>query len=102
MTSDSKTLLDQELFTEALRHMSEADRRYLNRMVVERLNLRAQARSTVQLAQFAQGDRVSYIANDGMEKRGTVLRLNKKTVSLRTDDDMLWNVSPGLLRKSGR
>lgn len=99
MTSDSKTLLDRELFTEALRHMSEADLRYLNRMVVERLNLLAQARSTVQLA---QGDRVSFIANDGMEKHGTVLRLNKKTVSLRTDDEMLWKVSPGLLRKSGR
>jgi hypothetical protein len=60
---------------------SEADLRYLNRMMVERLNLLAQARSTVQLAQFAQGDRVSFIANDGMEKHGTVLRLNKKTVS---------------------
>ncbi|WP_066459929.1 MULTISPECIES: hypothetical protein [Castellaniella] len=102
MTSERKTLLDRELFTEALRHMSEADLRYLNRMVVERLNLLDQARSTVQLAQFAQGDRVSFIANDGMEKHGTVLRLNKKTVSLRTDDEMLWKVSPGLLRKPGR
>jgi len=102
MTSERKTLLDRELLTEALRHMSEADLRYLNRMVVERLNLLDQARSTVQLAQFAQGDRVSFIANDGMEKHGTVLRLNKKTVSLRTDDQMLWKVSPGLLRKPGR
>ena len=37
--------------------MSEADLLYLNRMVVERLNLLAQAKSTVQLAQFAEGDR---------------------------------------------
>jgi len=100
MTSHNKTLLDRELFTEALRHMSEADLRYLNRMVVERLNLLMQARSTVQLAQFAQGDRVCFTASDGTDKHGMILRLNKKTVSLRTDDDQLWKVSPGLLRKA--
>lgn len=100
MTNPNKTLLDRELFTEALRHMSEADLLYLNRMVVERLNLLAQARSTVQLAQFAQGDRVCFTANDGTDKHGTVLRLNKKTVSVRTDDNQQWNVSPELLRKA--
>jgi len=99
MTSNNKTLLNRELFIEALRHMNEADLLYLNRMVVERLNLLAQAKSTVQLARFAQGDRVSFIANDGTKKDGMVLRLNKKTVSLRTDDGQLWKVSPGLLRK---
>ncbi|MCK9470099.1 MULTISPECIES: hypothetical protein [Alcaligenaceae] len=98
--TNNKTLLDRELFTEALRHMSEADLVYLNRMVVERLNLLAQARSTVQLARFAQGDRICFTASDGTEKHGTVLRLNKKTVSVCTDDNQRWNVSPELLRKS--
>lgn len=95
-----KTLLDRALFTEALRHMSEADLVSLNHMVVERLNLLAQARSTVQLARFAQGDRICFTARDGTEKHGTVLRLNKKTVSVCTDDNQRWNVSPELLRKS--
>ena len=98
--TNNKTLLDRELFTEALRHMSEADLVYLNRMVVERLNLLAQARSTVQLARFAQGDRICFTDSDGTEKHGTVLRLNKKTVSVCTDDNQRWNVSPELLRKS--
>ena len=35
--------------------MGEEELLYLNRMVVERLNLLAQARSTVELAQFAEG-----------------------------------------------
>ncbi len=95
-----QTILDRELFTQALRHMSEQDLLYLNRMVVERLKLLAQARSTVELAQFAEGDRVSFAANDGTVKNGMILRLNKKTVSLRTDDGHLWKVSPGFLRKS--
>jgi hypothetical protein len=29
---------------------------------------------------------------------GMVLRLNKKTISVATDDDHQWNVAPGLLR----
>jgi len=95
-----QTLLDRELFTQALRHMGEEDLRYLNRMVVERLNLLAQAKSTVQLALFAEGDRVCFTTNDGTEKHGVVLRLNKKTASLLTDDGQNWKVSPMLLRKT--
>jgi hypothetical protein len=98
MTS-KHTVLDREMFVQALRHMGEQDLLFLNRMVVERLNLLAQARSTVQLAQFAVGDRVEFTANDGSIKRATVLRLNKKTTSLLTDDAQNWNVSPAMLRK---
>lgn len=79
--------------------MGEQDLLFLNRIVVERLNLLAQARSTVQLAQFAAGDRVEFTANHGSIKRATVLRLNKKTTSLLTDDAQNWTVSPAMLRK---
>lgn len=97
--SARQTVLDREMFIEALRHMGEQDLLYLNRMVVERLNLLAQARSTVELARFAEGDQVEFTAHDGVIKQATVLRLNKKTTSLRTDDGQSWKVSPQLLRK---
>jgi hypothetical protein len=80
--------------------MGQEDLLFLNRMVVERLTLLAQARSTVQLAQFAQGDRVEFTTQDGIVKHGVVVRLNKKTASLRTDDAQNWKVSPALLRKA--
>ena len=99
MMSSKQTILDRELFTQALRHMGEEDLLYLNRMVVERLNLLAQAKSTVELARFAEGDRVEFTASDGSVKHGVVLRLNKKTASVRTDEGQGWKVSPGLLRK---
>ena len=83
-TNSKQTIVDREPFAQALPHMSEADLLYLNRMVVERLNLLTQAKSTMQLAQFTEGDRVSLTDNDGAVKTGTTLRLNKKTVSLRT------------------
>lgn len=101
MTSN-KTVVDRELFVHALRHMGEEDLLYLNRMVVERLKLLAQAQSTVQLAQFAQGDRVSFTTADGQVKHGVVMRLNKKTASLHTDDGQPWTVSPSLLRKGAQ
>jgi hypothetical protein len=99
MMSSKQTILDRELFTQALRHMGEEDLLYLNRMVVERLNLLAQAKRTVALAQFVEGDRVQFTASDGSVKYGIVLRLNKKTASVRTDEGQSWKVSPGLLCK---
>ena len=100
MMSSKQTILDRELFIEALRHMGEEDLIYLNRMVVERLNLLAQIRSTVGLAQFAEGDRVYFSATDGSIKQGAVMRLNKKTASVRTDEGQSWKVSPTLLSKT--
>jgi hypothetical protein len=99
MNPKQTTLLDRELLTQALRHMSEDDLLYLNRMVVERLNLLAQARSTVQLAQFAEGDRVQFTTSDGTVKHGVIVKLNKKTASLQADDGHYWKVSPSFLRK---
>ena len=96
MTS-RQTVVDREMFVQALRHMGEQDLLFLNRMVVERLNLLAQARSTVQLAQFAEGDRVQFTANDRSIKLGMIMRLNKKTASVLTDDGQNWKVSPALL-----
>lgn len=98
MTS-RQTVVDREMFVQALRHMGEQDLLFLNRMVVERLNLLAQARSTVQLAQFAEGDRVQFTANDGSTQHGMVIRLNKKTASVLTIEGQNWKVSPALLRK---
>jgi hypothetical protein len=97
--STNRTVLDREVFVQALRHMGEEDLLFLNRMVVERLKLLEQARSTVQLARFAEGDRVQFTTQHGAVKHGRVVRLNKKTVNLLADDGQHWKVSPDLLRK---
>jgi hypothetical protein len=98
-THAKHTVLDREMFLDALRHMGEEDLRFLNRMVVERLNLLEQAKSTVKLAQFAEGDRVHFTTREGVVKHGLILKLNKKTASLRADDGQMWKVSPEFLRK---
>lgn len=83
--------------TSAIERLGEEDLRFLNRMIVERLKLIAQARRTILMANFAKGDRVGFQAPDGRAIEGIVIRINKKTVSIVTDDDHQWNVGPGLL-----
>ncbi|MDZ4295153.1 MAG: hypothetical protein U1C47_24915 [Hydrogenophaga sp.] len=57
----------------------------------------AQVTSTVELAQFVEGERVQFTAIDESVNHGVVLYLNKKTASLRTDEGQSWRVSPGLM-----
>ncbi|MCG3170856.1 MAG: hypothetical protein CALGDGBN_02427 [Pseudomonadales bacterium] len=64
---------------------------------VERLKLISQARATTQMTSFTRGDRVGFQAPDGRVLEGMVLRLDKKTISVATDDGHQWNVAPSLL-----
>ncbi|MBN1591045.1 MAG: hypothetical protein JW888_16145 [Pirellulales bacterium] len=89
--------MDRAAAAEAIRKWSEDDLRYLNRLIVERLKLIHQARSTVMLANFNVGDRVRFPTGAGDEKTGVIIRLNKKTASIATDDGHRWNVHPVFL-----
>lgn len=97
MENERSEFLDRAAAAEAIRRMGEEDLRYLNRLIVERLNLLGQARSTVMLAKFSVGDRVSFQSSTGERKTGIIVRLNKKTASIATDDGQHWNVAPGFL-----
>ncbi len=90
-------LADRAAAAESIRKLNEDDLRFLNRLIVERLKLINQARSTVMLAHFSVGDRVYFPTNTGERKAGIVVRLNKKTASIRTDDGQHWNVHPAFL-----
>lgn len=101
MKPGSVRILDRSSAVEAIKRLNEDDLLFLNRLIVERLNLISQAKSTSLMARFTQGDRVVFQAPDGQMLEGIVLRLNKKTVSVATDDGHQWNVAPGLLRLVG-
>ncbi|RKW41662.1 MAG: hypothetical protein D8H96_09335 [Lautropia sp.] len=97
MNSGTVKIVDRLSAVEAINQMSEEDLVFLNRLIIERCKLIRQARATVQMTRFNVGDRVSFIAH-GEDKEGTVIRLNKKTVSIAVDDGHQWNVAPGLLK----
>jgi hypothetical protein len=94
-------LVDRAAAADTIRRMNEEDLRLLNRLIVERLKLIGQARSTTMLARFSVGDRVSFQSTTGDRKAGVIVRLNKKTASIATDDAQHWNVHPGFLTPVG-
>lgn len=79
-----------------IKRLCEDDLLFLNKLIVERLKLISQAKSTHQMSRFNVGDRVSFHTNSGL-KTGIIMRLNKKTASIKTDDGGNWNVSPSYL-----
>jgi len=101
MTDECFILKDRNTAAEAIRHLGEEDLRFLNRLIVERLKLIAQARSTALMSRFNIGDQVGFQSPSGEWKNGVVQKLNKKTVTILTEKGHRWNVSPGFLSLVG-
>ena len=90
-------LNDRTAAIDAIKQLGIDELRFLNRAIVERLKLLQQESYSEHMAQFSVGDRVSFTDKSGDRQIATVLKLNKKTVGLITDEDEHWNVAPQLL-----
>ncbi len=82
-----------------IKTLDETNLVYFNRLIVARLNLMHQAKSTCQMSHFNVGDEVYFINCYGNRIEGKIFKLNKKTVSILTKDMAQWNVSPSLLKR---
>lgn len=71
----------------------------LNHIIVERLKYLDSINTHQQMKQFNPGDEVSFGHPTQGRMTGTLLKYNKKTVSVITKSGQKWNVSPHLLRK---
>jgi hypothetical protein len=80
---------------------SEAELMDLNRRIVERLRLMQQARAHQAMLQFRIGERVWFHNELGERVDGVIVRYNRKSVSLVTEDGQQWRVGPRLLHKAG-
>jgi hypothetical protein len=96
--NEAVKLLDKNSAIEVIQKLGVDDLRFLNRLIIERLKILHQVKSAIQMSKFNIGDRVSFQGSSGEIKRGIIHRLNKKTVSVITEDKQQWNVAPGLLR----
>lgn len=85
-------------FEHFLNRLSEEDLRLLNRMVVERLKLYHKVRDLKGLAKFNLMDRV-YFTHEAKQITGRVMKLNRRSITIRTDDGKQWNVSPAFLTR---
>jgi hypothetical protein len=82
-----------------LTRLTEAELVALNQRVVERIKVLRQRRYHASMAVFDVGDRVSFRPELGREVVGTVVRLNRKSVTVVGPHGDEWRVAPTLLTK---
>ncbi len=80
--------------------LTESELVDLNRRIVERLRMLHQMHAHVRMLEFHIGERVSFQTDQNKMVEGTLVRYNKKSVTVVTDDGGRWTVSPALLRRS--
>lgn len=80
-----------------LTKLTEAELVALNHRVVERIKLLRQSRYHETIAKFQVGDRVSFQPECGHELVATVVRLNRKSVTVVNAEGQLWRVAPSFL-----
>ncbi len=78
--------------------LTEAELIDLNRRIVERLRFLQQMRAHAAMLKFSVGARVCFDTEDFRTITGTLVRYNKKSVTVITDHGHRWNVSPTFLR----
>ena len=71
----------------------------LNREIVERIKMIRQLRTQVAMVEFKIGERVWFQTDGGDIIKGTVVRWNKKSVSIDADCGHRWRVGPRHLNR---
>ena len=68
----------------------------LNQRVVTRLKMLESMQTHIEMMRFNPGQRVSF-AHQGGRILATLVKYNRKTVTVVTDNGQRWNISPHLL-----
>ena len=78
-------------------HLSVDELVTLNHHIIERLKMLESLEAHKSMMQFHPGARVSFDSPSGERLSGTVMKFNRKTVTVVTDNSQRWNISPHLL-----
>ena len=71
----------------------------LNRKIVARLKFLDSMHTHKEMMQFSPGDQVCFEPPGRDKQFGTLVKYNKKTVTVISESGQQWNVSPHLLNK---
>lgn len=82
-----------------IEHLTEDELIALNGRIVERLKFLESMRTHNEMMQFSVGEEVSFEPPGRGRQVGTLVKYNKKTVTVITESGQKWNVSPNLLSK---
>lgn len=78
-------------------HLSVDELVTLNHHIIERLKMLESLEAHKSMMQFHPGARVSFDSPNDERLSGTVMKFNRKTVTVVTDTGQRWNISPHLL-----
>ena len=79
--------------------LSEDELIELNHRIVQRLKFLESMHAHNEMMQFHPGEQVSFTPSGRDTEIGTLVKFNKKTVTVITESGQKWNVSPHLLNK---
>lgn len=79
---------------------TEAELIELNHRIVERLRFLEQMRAHGTMLEFSIGERVTFTPAGRPPVTGMLVKYNRKTVTVITDEGQRWNVSPSFLGKA--
>jgi hypothetical protein len=80
-------------------NLTEDELLELNHKIVERLKFLESIHSHNEMMKFNPGERVSFKPAGRGRQLGTLVKYNKKTVTVITESGQKWNISPHLLSK---
>ena len=80
-------------------YIKNADNETLN-VIITQINRRRSALQEEAIDNFVVGQAVEFTRKDGDIVRGSIQKINRKTIIVKTDLNLLWKVSPSLLRKA--
>ncbi len=79
--------------------LSEDELIELNHRIIERLKFLQSTRNHREMMEFSIGEKVTFQPPGHEKLVGTLMKYNKKSVTVVTDKGQRWNVSPFLLTK---
>jgi len=80
--------------------LTEAELVDLNHRVVERLRFLQHMRAHANMLEFRIGERVTFRPDGRLPVEGMLVRYNRRSVTVVTDDGRRWTVSPALLSRA--
>lgn len=83
-----------------INELSEDELIELNHRIVERIKFLESVRAHEEMMEFSVGEKVCFHPPGRGTITGVLVKYNKKTVTILTDDGQKWNVSPHLLERS--
>ena len=80
-----------------LENLTEAELIALHDAVIDRLHALHLVKTAKALSTLSIGQRVSFTDNSGEKQHGIIIRRNRKTMTVHSQNGRQWNVSPQLL-----